>query len=268
VSTILVPAAWKTASNEAVKFDPRSRMRDLMSSTRSAGQSEVAGLLDGPVPGRVRGDAAQVHPAGTVLDEYQDVQALEQHGARVQEIDREDPGGLGCQELPPRRPGPARRRIDARSTQDLPHGGRRNCHAELDELAMDAAVPPQRILLRQADDKAGDARTCRRPSWLAPLARVVLPRHQLAVPGQQRRGCHGEDFGPAPSRYQPCQRGEPEPVSRLVPDPAGVPPQYRVLMPQHQQLSILRQVTAEHQDGQAEHTAREQVGDLEQHPAS
>jgi len=37
-------------------------------------------------------------------------------------------------------------------------------------------------------------------------------------------------------------------------------------MPEHQQLSILRQVTAEHQDGQAEHSAREQVDDLERHP--
>ncbi len=35
-----------------------------------------------------------------------------------------------------------------------------------------------------------------------------------------------------------------------------------------QQLSILRQVAAEHQDGQAEYPAREQVDDLEQHPAS
>jgi hypothetical protein len=36
----------------------------------------------------------------------------------------------------------------------------------------------------------------------------------------------------------------------------------------HQQLGILRQVAAEHQDGQAEYPAREQVDDLEQHPAS
>jgi len=39
-------------------------------------------------------------------------------------------------------------------------------------------------------------------------------------------------------------------------------------MPEHQQLSILRQVTAERQDGQAECPAREQVDDLEQNPAS
>ena len=35
VRKILVPAAWKTASNEAVKLDPRSRIRNLMSSNRS-----------------------------------------------------------------------------------------------------------------------------------------------------------------------------------------------------------------------------------------
>jgi hypothetical protein len=38
-------------------------------------------------------------------------------------------------------------------------------------------------------------------------------------------------------------------------------------MPQYQQLSILRQVTAEHHHGQAEYPARKQVDDL-QHPAS
>ena len=35
VRRIRVPAAWKTASNEAVKFDPWSRMRNLTSSKRS-----------------------------------------------------------------------------------------------------------------------------------------------------------------------------------------------------------------------------------------
>jgi hypothetical protein len=39
-------------------------------------------------------------------------------------------------------------------------------------------------------------------------------------------------------------------------------------MPEHQQLTILRQVAAEYQAGQAEYLAREQVDDHEQHPAS
>jgi hypothetical protein len=54
-----------------------------------------------------------------MLDEHQDIQPPQQHGVHVQEIDRDDPGGLGCQELPPRGVGPTRRRIDARSPQDL-----------------------------------------------------------------------------------------------------------------------------------------------------
>jgi hypothetical protein len=41
-----------------------------------------------------------------------------------------------------------------------------------------------------------------------------------------------------------------------------MPPQDRVLVPEHHQFSILRQVTAEHQDGQAERPARKQVHDL------
>ena len=84
------------------------------------GKSEVAGLLDCPLPGGMFGDAAEVHPAGAVLSEHQDIQSLEQHGINVQEGDREDPGGLGCQELPPRRACAPRRRIDARGMQDLP----------------------------------------------------------------------------------------------------------------------------------------------------
>jgi hypothetical protein len=55
-----------------------------------------------------------------MLDENQDIQPLQQHGVDVQEVNGDDPGGLGVQELPPRRTGPARRRIDARSPQDLP----------------------------------------------------------------------------------------------------------------------------------------------------
>jgi len=51
-----------------------------------------------------------------------------------------------------------------------------------------------------------------RGAGLAPLARVVLLRRQPAVPGQQRRWRHGEDFGPAPARYKPRQGGEPGPV--------------------------------------------------------
>jgi hypothetical protein len=114
-------------------------------------------LLDSPVAGGVRGDAALVYPPGAMLDEHHDIQPVEQHGVHVQEIDCEDPGGLGMEELPPGRACPAGRRIDARGVQDLPHRGRRDCHAELGQLAVDPAVSPQRILCGQANGEACDA---------------------------------------------------------------------------------------------------------------
>jgi hypothetical protein len=143
-----------------------------------------------------------------VLDEHQDMRSPGEHGVHVQEIDCDDPGSLGVQELPPAQARAPRCRIDARGMQDLPHGGRREYHAELCEFAVDPAVSPQRILPRHADDKPGDARDCRRAPWLASLVRVVLLRRQSAVPGQQPRWRRGKDFGPTPARYKRRQRRE------------------------------------------------------------
>ena len=195
-------------------------------------------------------DAANVDPAGAVLDEHQDIEPFKQHCVDMQEIYCKNPGGLSREELPPGRASAARRRIDARGMQDLPDGGRRDAHAELGQLAVDPAISPQRVLLGQANGKAGDAADCRRPARLAAPARVVLPAGQFAVPGQQGRWCHGKDRGPAAARYQPRQRGEPGPIWGLVPHPPGVTAQYRVLVPEDQQLGILRLVPAERHDGQ------------------
>ena len=95
-----------------------------------------------------------------------------------------------------------------------------------------------------------------------------FPAVSLRCQASSVAGVTGEDLGPAPARYEPRQRGEPGPADRLVSHPASVPPQDSVLMPENEQLGILRQATVEHQDGQAEYPAREQLDDLEQHPAS
>jgi hypothetical protein len=114
----------------------------------------------------------------------------------MQEVDGEDPGCLGMQELPPGRARAARRRIDASGVQDLPDGGRRYGDAELVQLALDPAVAPQRILPRQAQHQSLDTWGNRRTAGPAPAARVVLSRRQPAVPGQQRGGGDGEDLDP------------------------------------------------------------------------
>ena len=174
----------------------------------------------------------------------------------------------GNQELPPRRAGPARRRINARGTQDLPYGGRRNCHAEFHELAVDPPVPPSGFSLARRTTRRAMPGLVRGRPGLRRLLVSYFPAASLRCQASSVAGVTGKTSAHCLRGTKPRQRGEPGPVSRLIPHPAGVPPQYRVLMPEHQQLSILRQVTAEHQDGQAEYPAREQVGDLEQHPAS
>ena len=59
------------------------------------------------------------------------------------------------------------------------------------------------------------------------------------MPGQQRRRADREHLSPPPTRDQRGERREPKPVGRLVTDPDDVTTQDRILMPQHQQLSVL-----------------------------
>ena len=183
-----------------MKFDPRSWIRNLISPKPLVqAEGEIPCLLNGPLAGGVGGDSAEVHPACAVLDENQHVQALAQHGVHMQEIDREDPGGLGVQELPPGDARAAWRRIDAGGAQDLPDCGRRHGDAEFQQFALDPAMAPPRILSCQAQHQPLDTRCGRRTARPAPSARVVLLRCQLAVPGHERRGRDGKHLGPAPT---------------------------------------------------------------------
>jgi hypothetical protein len=86
------------------------------------------------------------------------------------------PVAWAVQELPPGRARAARRRADARSSQDLIDGGRRDRDAEPGQLAVDPAVAPQRILFRQANDKAGVLRSAGgRPGSRRLLVSYLLP---------------------------------------------------------------------------------------------
>ncbi len=172
--------------------------------------------------------------AGAVLDDDQRVEPAEQHRVHVDEVDGEDAAGLGCQELPPGRASPAGCRTDPGIMQDLPHRGRRDRVAGLDELALHAPVPPGGIVRGDADHKLAD-RGCRKwPSGTPPARIIPFACDQPPVPGEQRRRGHVEHLSPALPGNQPGQRCEPQPVARLVPDPGGVTAQHRVLMSQHQ----------------------------------
>ncbi len=93
------------------------------------------------------GDPGQVHAPGAVLDEEQYVQAAQEDGIDVEEVDGEDRLGLGLQERPPGLPGPPGRRINARVLENPPHCRRRERAAQAGQLAVDAPVSPTREML-------------------------------------------------------------------------------------------------------------------------
>ena len=64
---------------------------------------EIADLLGGPGPVRVRGDSGNVYVAGADLDDEQAMQAPERYGAvHVEEVHGKHRRGPRVQELPPR----------------------------------------------------------------------------------------------------------------------------------------------------------------------
>ena len=63
--------------------------------------------MGGHDPGSLTLPPGQVHTAGAVLDEEQDVQAPQKHGVDMEEVDSEDRRGLTGQERPPGLPCPS-----------------------------------------------------------------------------------------------------------------------------------------------------------------
>jgi len=87
---------------------------------------------------------------------------------------------------------------------------------------------------------------------------------QPAVPGQQGRGCDGEDSDQRPVTRS-CQRGEPGPAPPARTGPAGVSSQHRVLVPEHQHFSHCRW-SLRNSTTIRRVLASQYVEDLEQHP--
>ena len=128
-------------------------------------------------------------------------------------------------------------------------------------------MPARRIVRGHADHELAD-RPCRgRPSG-PPAVRVIpLAGDQAPMPGQQRRGGHREHLAPPVPGDQPRQCGEPQPVARLVADPADLAAEDRVLVPEHQEFGIPGQLTPGQHHQAAEQAAREEVAHRDDHPA-
>jgi hypothetical protein len=61
-----------------------------------------------------------VNPAGVVLDDEEHVEPVQRDRVEVEQVAGQDRLGLRVEELGPGRPGPSRRRVDARRVENLP----------------------------------------------------------------------------------------------------------------------------------------------------
>jgi len=180
-----------------------------------------------------------MNTAGAVLDDDQRVETTEQHRVHVDEVDGEDAAGLGCQELLPGQAAAAGRGIDPGVVQDLPDRGGRDRVAEPDQLALYPPVTPRGIIGRDADHQLADSSCRGRPPGTPTAGVVQLSCGQPPMPGEQRRWCHREHLAPAAARNHSRQYREPQPIARLVADPADLTAKDHVLVPQHQELGVL-----------------------------
>ncbi len=117
----------------------------------------------------------------------------------------------------------------------------------------DPSVPPPRVLLGRPQNKRLDRPSGGRASGASACGVIPPGSDEPAVPGEQGAWGDREDLAPASPGCQPGEGSAPEPVGRLVADRAGnLPAQDGVLVPQHEQLGVLRGVTAQRhrRDGQ------------------
>src|SRR5664279_2605544 len=83
-----------------------------------------------------------------------------------------------------------RRGFESMGKQDVLDSIARDFVAQVEESPAQARVTPGRIFFRHAEDKADNIQLRWRPSRARLLGSVVLGCNQLAVPTQQRVGCH------------------------------------------------------------------------------
>jgi hypothetical protein len=132
---------------------------------------------------------------------------------------------------------------------------------QTEHLALDAQVPPARVLPCQLLNQPADLLWDRR-AWCLRIGPLLSD--QAAVPGQQAAwGC--DPVQPKAAGHQPCQRGEYRPVSPVRPRAGDLPPQHRDLVAEDQDLYVLGGVAARQQGKPAERADYGQVDESDEH---
>ena len=145
------------------------------------------------------------------------------------QVARHDPLGLRGQELPPGQARAARRRVDARSLEQQPHGAWRDPVPQTGEFTVNAPVGPRRVLSRHPQDQLPQLRRDRWPAGQAVGFRPVAP-DQVVVPPQQRLASRTDGVDAAPTGAESIPKGWPGPARSVAAGrPVGARPRPRAV---------------------------------------
>jgi len=180
---------------------------------------QVPGHLGGPGCGGVCGRAEDADAAGGVLDDCENVESRSGQGADFTEVGSEEGVCLAAQEGGPGQVIAVRRRLDAVDLEDLPDGGGGDLESQDGEFAVDSAVSPAGVVVRQAQDENSDAVDggASAGSFGARCAGVAAAQ-QVTVPAQDGVGGDDQmelsqggsgDLVEQGSEERPVGRGEP-----------------------------------------------------------
>src|SRR5206468_7498880 len=125
---------------------------------------QVSGLLSHPGTVGMGGAVGVENAAAGDLQEDQDVESPQQHGVDGEEVAGQNRSGVGGEKLGPSRAIAARCRRQAMATKDAADGSGRDSMSELEQLALDAAVAPTRVLAAQTQDQVPQLVRDRRPA--------------------------------------------------------------------------------------------------------
>src|SRR2546425_115133 len=219
---------------------------------------QVARLLGDPAAVRIRRAGDVLNPSRRERDEEEDVDPLQKGGFDGEEVAGEHARRLRSQEGSPRRVRSLWRRLETCLEQHLAQGGHRNTNAETLELADDPLVSPVRVLVSETKDQLAERALERRSSG-GPV-RVCPPAgDELAVPAKQCLWLDREDCPGRPGQ-RTAQRRQQRAISSRQLRPRGLPAEDRQLVPEDEDLHLLRATRPSQQPHQ-----REQIPDNEIH---
>ncbi len=159
----------------------------------------------------------------------------------MEEIAGQQAIGLSTQERPPGGIHAPRGRTAPPGAQDPPHRGLADLVTEPAQFAAHPAVSPGRVLPRKPQYQGADLRAGARPTW--PVRVRPLACDQPTVPGQQRTR-RDQPMGAQHGWKQPGQRRQDRPVGPVRLGPGDLTAEHRDLMTKHQDLRVLRRLTA------------------------